>query len=99
MSHLVVNLRSSARALVLAVVGCGLLAAGGCSQAQQPAAGSGEKAGKPAAKPVAVDPMFVAEKPPAGAIWLEALDLKLMAQDWGSPHAGKSVEEKPLTLG
>lgn len=39
-----------------------------------------------------------AESPPANALWAETLDLSQIAQDWGSPHAGKSVENNPLTL-
>ena len=99
MSHVVKKLRRSVGVLVMGMVGCGVLALGACSQTQPQAAGPAEKARMPAAKPVAVDPMFVADKPPAGAIWLEKLDLKLMTQEWGSPHAAQSVEAKPLTLG
>ena len=39
-----------------------------------------------------------AADPAAHAIWLETLDLSQMAQDYGQPHAGKSVDGNPLTL-
>jgi alpha-galactosidase len=38
-----------------------------------------------------------AEAPP-DAIWVDSLDLGTMHQDWGTPHAGKSVEGNPLQL-
>jgi alpha-galactosidase len=36
---------------------------------------------------------------PADAVWLDTLDLANVTQDYGSPHAGKSVDSHPLTLG
>jgi alpha-galactosidase len=36
--------------------------------------------------------------PPAGGIWLESLDLSKMQQDYGHPHAGKSVDKHPIRL-
>ena len=39
------------------------------------------------------------ENPPANGIWLETLDLRNMAQGYGSPQAGRSVEGNPITLG
>jgi len=36
---------------------------------------------------------------PPGAIWLDSFDLSTMTQDFGEPHAGKSVEGTPLRLG
>ncbi|HEY6329962.1 MAG TPA: NPCBM/NEW2 domain-containing protein, partial [Blastocatellia bacterium] len=41
---------------------------------------------------------FRATDAPAGAIWLESLDLTKMSQDWGVPRAGRSVGNKPLTM-
>ena len=35
---------------------------------------------------------------PAGALWADSLDLSTIQQDYGSPHAGKSVDNNPLTL-
>jgi alpha-galactosidase len=35
---------------------------------------------------------------PAGAIWVDRLDLNNMIQGYGSPHAGRSVDDQPLTL-
>ena len=34
----------------------------------------------------------------AGALWADTLDLSTIQQDYGSPHAGKSVDNNPLTL-
>src|SRR5579862_8313673 len=36
--------------------------------------------------------------PPAGAIWVEGLDLSNMEQDWGTAQVGKSVDKHPLKL-
>jgi alpha-galactosidase len=38
------------------------------------------------------------EAPPPNSIWLESLDLRQMTQDYGTPHAGRSVDNHPLTL-
>lgn len=35
---------------------------------------------------------------PVGALWVDTLNLSHMQQDFGSPHAGKSVDGNPLTL-
>jgi alpha-galactosidase len=35
---------------------------------------------------------------PAGALWVDKLNLTNIQQDYGSPHAGKSVDGNPLTL-
>ena len=35
---------------------------------------------------------------PANSLWLDTLDLKNVTQDYGEPHAGKSVDNNPLTL-
>lgn len=35
---------------------------------------------------------------PPHAIWIETLDLDAVEQQWGSPHAGRSVDRKPLTI-
>ena len=35
---------------------------------------------------------------PANALWLDTLDLANVTQDYGSPHAGKSVDSRPMTL-
>ncbi len=39
-----------------------------------------------------------AETLPANAIRLESLDLSLMTQEYGTPHAGRSVDDAPLKL-
>jgi alpha-galactosidase len=38
------------------------------------------------------------DNPPANGIWLDSLDISKIQQDWGSPHAGKSVDGHPLQL-
>ena len=38
------------------------------------------------------------QDPPANALWLDTLDLANVTQDYGTPHAGKSVDSSPLTL-
>jgi alpha-galactosidase len=38
------------------------------------------------------------DSPPPGAMWLDSLDLSPMTQDFGSPHAGRSVDGHLLTL-
>ena len=35
---------------------------------------------------------------PAGAIWLDSLDLSPIEQGWGGPRAGRSVDNHPLRL-
>ncbi len=40
-----------------------------------------------------------AAQAPAGGFWLENLDLSQVRQDWGTAHAGKSVDGKPLRPG
>ncbi len=35
---------------------------------------------------------------PAGALWADALNLSVIQQDFGTAHAGKSVDNNPLTL-
>ena len=37
-------------------------------------------------------------EPPAGGVWVDSLDLGKVSQEWGTAHAGQSVEGKPLTL-
>lgn len=37
--------------------------------------------------------------PPPGAIWLESLDLSTIEQEWGQPHAARSVDGNPLRIG
>ncbi|MDE2127906.1 MAG: NPCBM/NEW2 domain-containing protein [Armatimonadetes bacterium] len=37
--------------------------------------------------------------PPAGAIWLDSLDVSTIQQGWGQPHAGQSVGGSAITLG
>ena len=39
-----------------------------------------------------------AQDAPANSLWLDALDLANVTQDYGSPHAGKSVDNNALTL-
>jgi alpha-galactosidase len=39
-----------------------------------------------------------AEALPPGALWLESLDISKMTQEYGEPHAGHSVDSRPLTL-
>ena len=36
---------------------------------------------------------------PANAVWLDTLNLKNVSQDYGDPHAGKSVGNNPMTVG
>jgi len=36
---------------------------------------------------------------PAGAVWLDTLDLTTIQQGYGAAHAGRSVDNAPLTLG
>lgn len=35
---------------------------------------------------------------PADAVWLDSLDLTAMDQEWGAPHAGQSVDGRPIRL-
>ncbi|MEW6073822.1 MAG: NPCBM/NEW2 domain-containing protein [Planctomycetota bacterium] len=42
---------------------------------------------------------LAADTAPPGAIWAETLDLAAMDQEWGSPRAGRSVEDHPLWIG
>jgi len=35
---------------------------------------------------------------PANSLWLDTLDLANVTQEYGSPHAGKSVDSNPITL-
>ena len=39
-----------------------------------------------------------ANSAPAGAIWLDSLDLSPIEQGWGEPHAGRSVDDRPLRI-
>ncbi|HZT44435.1 MAG TPA: NPCBM/NEW2 domain-containing protein [Chthonomonadaceae bacterium] len=39
-----------------------------------------------------------ATNPPPNALWLDTLDVSQIIQGWGTPHAGRSVEDHPLTL-
>jgi len=65
-------------------------AAGALSAIQSPASAQGS----------APDDMALrAETPPAGSIWADTLDLSPMTQDYGKPHAGRSVDNNPITLG
>jgi alpha-galactosidase len=41
---------------------------------------------------------LTAQKAPAGGLWLDTLDLRKIDQQWGSPHAGQSVENHPLSI-
>ncbi|MBP7937817.1 MAG: NPCBM/NEW2 domain-containing protein [Phycisphaerae bacterium] len=41
---------------------------------------------------------FKAAQPPAGAIWLDGLDLSKVNQGWGEPRAGRSCDNRPLKL-
>jgi alpha-galactosidase len=36
---------------------------------------------------------------PPNGFWLEQVDLRNMTQGWGQPHAGRSVDNHPITLG
>jgi hypothetical protein len=38
------------------------------------------------------------DAPPGGGMWIDSLDLSKIQQDWGSPHAGKSVDNRPIRL-
>lgn len=42
---------------------------------------------------------LAAEALPPDAIWLESLNLQQMSQDWGRPHARRSVDNNPISLG
>ncbi len=37
-------------------------------------------------------------KPPPNGLWVDSLDLSKMDQEWGDPHAGRSVDNRPITL-
>jgi len=52
--------------------------------------------GGPALGEEAID--FRAAQPPAGAIWLDSLDLSKVNQGWGEPRAGRSCDNRPLKL-
>jgi alpha-galactosidase len=39
-----------------------------------------------------------ATEPPAGAIWLDSMEVKRAVQDWGQPRANRSVDDKPIRL-
>jgi alpha-galactosidase len=43
-------------------------------------------------------PDLKAAQPPAGAIWLETLDMRLVTQDTGVAQAGTSSAERPITI-
>ncbi len=43
--------------------------------------------------------VFAGDTPPANAFWLDSLDLHKAVMKYGSPRAGKSIIDKPLTLG
>ena len=48
---------------------------------------------------VAQDPQALQmDTPPPNAIWLDSLDLSQMTQDYGTPHARRSVDDHPLKL-
>ena len=36
--------------------------------------------------------------PPPNGLWIDALDLSRVGQDWGSPRAGRSVDNRPISL-
>src|SRR5689334_8004014 len=40
-----------------------------------------------------------AAEPPAGAIWVETIDLTKMTQRRGEPRAGRSIRDLPISLG
>ena len=44
-------------------------------------------------------PDLTAQQAPAHTLWLDALDVTKTEQDYGQPHAGKTVDGNPLTLG
>jgi hypothetical protein len=39
------------------------------------------------------------QQPPAGAIWVESIDLSKMTQRRGLPRAGRSIRDLPISLG
>ncbi len=51
-----------------------------------------------AARAAAGEPDLTGERSPENGIWLDALDLAGISQEWGSPQKGKSVEGKPMTV-
>ena len=56
------------------------------------------KPSKPNFSGPAAEPGWFSGQTPAGTVALETLDLSLISQDWGTPHSGHSVGDKPLTL-
>ncbi len=58
-------------------------------------------AAAPLAAAPALDPRSIdlsGADAPRGCLWLDAIDLSGMEQEWGSPHAGTSVDGNPMTL-
>lgn len=49
--------------------------------------------------PASASETLRADQPPAGAIWVETLDLSKMAQRRGEPRAGRSIRDQPIRLG
>ncbi len=98
---------AAARALVAA--GAVLLA--GCAQpeAAAPSPALATPAPESAAPtPAAPDPAARQPEPtplppeatsPDGELWLDALEVGLARQDWGTPRARRTVDDRPLTLG
>jgi len=92
---------SSQRMLLHPFLPCTLIwvvGSGACVPAdrQPQAAGSDPAAG--GGKPCSGAGGRTAGEPPSGGMWLETLDLGLMVQDWGSPRAGRSVDNNPLRI-
>lgn len=44
-------------------------------------------------------PDLMAAEAPAHSLWLDSLDISRIQQEYGDPHAGKTVDSNPLTLG
>lgn len=97
-----VHRRRLEKLLTCCLTACGLFNWAACSKVLKPAPGFGGQAAQKPAKPdftgPAAEPGWFAEQPPANTLWLETLDMILMSQDWGTPRAGRSVDDHPLTL-
>ena len=44
------------------------------------------------------EPELQGANPPPNGLWVDSLDLSRVEQDWGEPHAGRSVDNRPITL-
>ncbi len=44
------------------------------------------------------EPELQGANPPPHCLWVDSLDLSHVDQEWGEPHAGRSVDNRPITL-